>query len=122
MDDTGHARERFAREARGEPPDLGLLCLLVAAEADPSLDEPRFVGCLRELDRLATLVTPPADPGDPADWAAALATALGDREGLSGRPADYRRLDSSLLHRVLERGRGLPILLSVVWIEVGRRV
>lgn len=38
-----------------------------------------------------------------------------------GFPADYQRLESSLLHRVLARRRGLPILLSVLWMEVARR-
>lgn len=35
--------------------------------------------------------------------------------------ADYQKLSSSLLQEVLRRRRGLPILLSVVWIEVARR-
>ncbi|MEU0220844.1 transglutaminase-like domain-containing protein, partial [Streptomyces sp. NPDC006265] len=46
---------------------------------------------------------------------------LGERMGFQGAPADYQRLESSLLHEVLERRRGLPILLSVVWLEVARR-
>ncbi|EGJ74915.1 hypothetical protein STTU_2126 [Streptomyces sp. Tu6071] len=46
---------------------------------------------------------------------------LGAREGFHGEPGDYARLESSLLHEVLRRRRGLPILLSVVWIEVARR-
>lgn len=36
-------------------------------------------------------------------------------------PPDYQRLESSLLQQVLNRRRGLPILLSVVWMEVARR-
>ena len=43
------------------------------------------------------------------------------RHGFHGTPADYQRLYSSLLHEVLRRRRGLPILLSVVWMEVARR-
>jgi hypothetical protein len=38
-----------------------------------------------------------------------------------GFPEDYDDLRSSLLHEVLRRRRGLPILLSVVWTEVARR-
>ncbi len=51
----------------------------------------------------------------------ALCELLGERHGFRGSPADYQRLESSLLHEVLRRRRGLPILLSVVWLEVARR-
>lgn len=51
----------------------------------------------------------------------ALRELLGERYGFRGAAADYERLESSLLHRVLVRRRGLPILLSVVWVEVARR-
>ncbi|KUJ64276.1 hypothetical protein ACZ90_56805 [Streptomyces albus subsp. albus] len=112
-------RRRFAEEAREERPDLALLCLLLAAEADPSLDEAGLDAAQIELDRLAGLL--PFAPDGPAGWAAALAAVLGERLGFHGTPADYRRLESSLLHQVLRRRRGLPILLSVVWIEVARR-
>ncbi|AEW96345.1 transglutaminase family protein [Streptantibioticus cattleyicolor] len=123
MDDITRRRQRFAREVRGERPDLALLCLLVGAEADPALDEDGLAAALDALDRLAAVVTPPPRAAaTPSAWAEALADALGTRCGFRGDPADYRRLESSLLHQVLRRGHGLPILLSVVWIEVGRRV
>ncbi|WP_031083268.1 transglutaminase-like domain-containing protein, partial [Streptomyces sp. NRRL WC-3549] len=54
-------------------------------------------------------------------WASALQELLGGRCGFAGGPADYQRLESSLLQHVLRRRRGLPILLSVVWTEVARR-
>ncbi|MEE1927735.1 transglutaminase-like domain-containing protein [Streptomyces sp. TRM 70351] len=73
-----------------------------------------------ELDRL-TGTLPYAAHRTPAQWARALSRLLGDQEGFHGAPADYERLDSSLLGAVLRRRRGLPILLSVVWMEVARR-
>ncbi|MFC0599697.1 transglutaminase-like domain-containing protein [Streptomyces palmae] len=112
-------RRRFAEEAREERPDLALLCLLLAAEVDPALDEAGMDAAQIELDELAGLL--PYAPGGPAGWASALAELLGERYGFHGTPSDYQRLDSSLLHQVLRRRRGLPILLSVVWIEVARR-
>ncbi|ADI07217.1 hypothetical protein SBI_04096 [Streptomyces bingchenggensis BCW-1] len=118
-DDTPARRRRFAEAAREERPDLALLCLLVAQEADPELDEDGIDAAQIELDRLAGLV--PYSPGGPGAWAAALAGLLGDRFDFRGSAADYRRLESSLLHEVLRRRRGLPILLSVVWLEVARR-
>lgn len=121
-DQAGRAAERrrqFAEEARSERLDLALLCLLVGAEADPSLDQAGQDAAQIELDRLAGLL--PYGLTDPHDWASAVATLLGGRCDFRGSPADYQRLESSLLHEVLRRRRGLPILLSVIWIEVARR-
>ncbi|WP_432054094.1 tetratricopeptide repeat protein [Streptomyces sp. bgisy022] len=116
---SADVRRRFAEEARSERPDLATLCLLLAAEADGTLDEPGLDAAQIELDRLAGLL--PHRPGGPRAWAVALRDLLGERCGFHGTPADYRRLESSLLHEVLRRRRGLPILLSVVWMEVARR-
>ncbi|MFD5702719.1 transglutaminase family protein [Streptomyces lasiicapitis] len=116
---TTRWRRAFAAEARAERPDLARLCLLIGAEADPALDDPGITAARRTLDRLAALL--PTGPGCPRAWAAAVGELLGARCGFRGRPGDYQRLESSLLHQVLRRGRGLPILLSVVWIEVARR-
>lgn len=112
-------RRRFGDEARSERPDLVALCLLVGAAADGTLDEAGMDAAQIELDRLAGLL--PFAPGGPRAWAVALADVLGGRCGFHGSGADYRRLESSLLHEVLRRRRGLPILLSVVWMEVARR-
>ncbi|GAA3156628.1 transglutaminase-like domain-containing protein [Streptomyces virens] len=116
---SAELRRRFAEEARCERPDLSALCLLLAAEADGTLDEAAMDGAQVELDRLAGEL--PYRPGRPRDWALALRALLGERYGFHGTPDDYRRLESSLLHEVLRRRRGLPILLSVVWLEVARR-
>ncbi|MFE3324889.1 transglutaminase-like domain-containing protein [Streptomyces sp. NPDC059176] len=112
-------RQRFAEEARSERPDLATLCLLVGAEADPQLDEAGLDAAQIELDRLAGLL--PYGLTGPYNWVAALSGLLGERCGFHGTPGCYQRLESSLLHEVLRRRRGLPILLSVIWIEVARR-
>ncbi|MFI8825861.1 tetratricopeptide repeat protein [Streptomyces sp. NPDC053431] len=112
-------RREFAEEARSERPDLARLCLLVGAVADPAVTQADLDTAEIELDRLAGLV-PYGTRGAEA-WVAALADLLGRQEGFQGVPADYQRLESSLLHEVLRRRRGLPILLSVVWMEVARR-
>ncbi|MEU8948154.1 transglutaminase-like domain-containing protein [Streptomyces sp. NPDC048489] len=116
---AAEVRRLFAEEARSERPDLALLCLLVGAAADGELDEAGIDAAQIELDRLAGEL--PFRAGGPRSWAAALATLLGERCGFRGSPSDYQRLESSLLHQVLRRRRGLPILLSVVWVEVARR-
>lgn len=124
-DDPGAAerRRRFAEEARAERPDLALLCLLLGAEAFPATagdPDPHGIDAAQiELDRLAGLL--PYGARGPRAWASALAELLGERCGFGGSSHDYQRLDSSVLQQVLRRRRGLPILLSVVWIEVARR-
>ncbi|MEV5160468.1 transglutaminase-like domain-containing protein [Streptomyces sp. NPDC053728] len=124
-EDPGRAerRQRFAEEARAERPDLALLCLLLGGEASPPSAgdaDPYGVDAAQiELDRLAGLL--PYGARAPRTWASALAELLGERCGFAGSSQDYQRLDSSVLQQVLRRRRGLPILLSVVWIEVARR-
>ncbi|MEU2734896.1 tetratricopeptide repeat protein [Streptomyces sp. NPDC059697] len=116
---AAEVRRRFAEEARSERPDLAALCLLIGAAADGTLDEAGTDAAQIELDRLAGQL--PFRPGGALPWATALAELLGGRCGFRGSPGDYQRLESSLLHAVLRRRRGLPILLSVVWMEVARR-
>ncbi|MFG3317713.1 transglutaminase-like domain-containing protein [Streptomyces sp. NPDC048171] len=116
---SAEVRRRFAEEARSERPDLATLLLLLGAEADGALDEAGLDAAQVELDRLAGEL--PFRPGSPRAWAVALRDLLGERYGFHGVAADYQRLESSLLHEVLRRRRGLPIMLSVVWLEVARR-
>ncbi|MEU6771246.1 transglutaminase-like domain-containing protein [Streptomyces sp. NPDC046759] len=116
---SAELRRRFAEEARSERPDLSALCLLIGAEADGSLDEAGIDAAQLELDRLAGEL--PYRPGGPLAWAQAVQQLLGARYDFRGTPGEYQRLESSLLHEVLRRRRGLPILLSVVWLEVARR-
>ncbi|WP_370147206.1 transglutaminase family protein [Streptacidiphilus sp. EB129] len=127
---TEDSRERFSAEARGAAPDLALLCLLMGFEVDlavPDADEAGIDACLAParlaLDRLAALAGTAlrgSDNRSPAETAALLAGALAGSADLRGGPGVYRRLESSLLHQVLRRGRGLPITVSVVWITVAR--
>lgn len=56
-----------------------------------------------------------------ADRARVLAHVLHKELGFEGDAQDYDNPDNSLFHRVMGRRKGLPILLSVVWLEVGRR-
>lgn len=116
---AAEVRRLFAEEVRSERPDLAALCLLIGAAADGALDDAGIDAAQMELDRLAGQV--PFRPGAPLAWANALRQLLGDRFEFRGTPGDYQRLESSLLHSVLRRRRGLPILLSLVWMEVARR-
>lgn len=66
---------------------------------------------LEELGRLAAGV----------DGIDGLRHRLFDERGFAGNLDDYYDPENSFLHRVLERRLGIPISLSVVVLEVGRR-
>lgn len=103
------AVERFTALVTGRgriPLDAGALA--IAAGADPELDTDRW---LAELDRLATGV----------DSLQTLTRRIFVDEGFAGATEDYYDPRNSLLHEVLGRRCGIPITLSVVCIEVGRR-
>jgi regulator of sirC expression with transglutaminase-like and TPR domain len=51
----------------------------------------------------------------------ALRRVIAIAEGIGGNVEDYYAPDNSFLNRVLETRRGIPISLSILWIEVGRR-
>lgn len=112
---TARSRRRFAETMRSDAPDLGLACLLVGAEVFPDLDVDAYVA---ELDGLAESARPLVDSGGTTG----LRHALGDQAGFRGYGDDYGDLRASLLHEVIRRRRGLPILLSVVYLEVAKRL
>jgi regulator of sirC expression with transglutaminase-like and TPR domain len=90
---------------------LDLATLLLAAHATPSLD---VAARLRELDTLAD--------GCPGRTVDALLHHLFDTLGFTGNREDYDDPRNSLLDQVLDRRLGIPITLSVVTLEVGRRL
>ncbi len=112
---TAHSRDRFAEVVRAGELDVALACLLIGCEVEPDLD---IGASLTVLDSLAESARPLLGRG-PSE---ALRVALGEQAGFHGSAADYEDVRSSLLHEVLRRGRGLPILLSVVWCEVAARL
>jgi regulator of sirC expression with transglutaminase-like and TPR domain len=118
--DTPTPIDLFGTAVREDPVDLGLACGLIGLTADHSAD---VTSALAALDAFAALARPlVAAAQTPAEQADALRVALGEHAGFAGYAEDYHDLRSSLLHEVLRRRRGLPILLAVVWVEVARRV
>jgi hypothetical protein len=104
----------FAELAQSSASTLDRLALAIAAEFR-DVDEPAALARLAELaDELVPGETP-VEEGD------ALAALLGGRYRFAGNEASYDHPDNSMLDLVLERGAGLPILLSVVYEEVARR-
>jgi regulator of sirC expression with transglutaminase-like and TPR domain len=110
IDYTVNAVEHFSAllAGRGPGPELDVGALAIAAGADPDLDADTW---LRELDRLAEGV----------DSLETLIHRLFVEEHFTGNTMNYHDPRNSLLHEVLERKLGIPITLSVVCLEVGRR-
>lgn len=98
----------FAQLAAAPDPPLDELCLAIVAEFRP-VDAP---AALARLDALGDEVGEAG--GD-------LVEVLATRHAFTGDRAQYDAPENSMLDRVLERRRGLPILLSVLYAEVGRR-
>ncbi len=95
---------------------LAKACLLVARGEYPRLDP---TVSLAEIARLSQRVREVIGRGVRPPWRA-LVDVLGRAEAFRGDEKDYDNPDNSYLNRVLARHHGLPILLSVVWIEVAR--
>jgi regulator of sirC expression with transglutaminase-like and TPR domain len=99
---------------------LERLVTSIARIGNPELD-PAEVS--RELDALAERVGDGAALGGPPDRVAAeLARVIGGDLGFRGSPDVYELPQASYIDAVLERRDGLPILLGVVWILLGRRL
>jgi regulator of sirC expression with transglutaminase-like and TPR domain len=110
----------FADLARRAYPRLDELALAIAAEFR-TVDGPAALAALDALG--ADLADAVARTGTRRPDAEAIecAEALGRRAGFTGDTEHYDDPANSMLDVVLERRRGLPILLSVVYVEVGRR-
>ncbi len=111
----------FAVLAKSAAPPLDLLALALASELRPG--EVDADGALRHLDSLGAelMIAASRCVADPVREAAACTDLLGGVHGFTGDEDDYDHPDNSMLDLVLQRGRGLPILLSVVYAEVARR-
>jgi regulator of sirC expression with transglutaminase-like and TPR domain len=117
-----HVRDRFAEvvAAPDAALDLGEAALLIGAEEDPPVDIDAALDHLDELARAArTRLAGARDPRERLDRV--LAFLVGE-VGLRGNTEDYYDPRNSCLHVTLRRRVGLPITLTVLLIEVGRRV
>jgi regulator of sirC expression with transglutaminase-like and TPR domain len=111
------ARELLGEALAGEPPRLDLAALAVASLEDEAVD---LAGALAMLDGLAARVRVPAG-ADALTQVQAVKRVLIDEEGFRGNADKYFDPKNSLLPEVLASRIGIPITLSVVWLEVARR-
>jgi regulator of sirC expression with transglutaminase-like and TPR domain len=117
-----HAPDTFAELlARDETEiDLARACLLVAADAYPGLDVDGYLG---EIERLAARLRGRLPPrGGAEERVLALNQFLFDDLGYSGNAGNYYDPRNSFLNEVIDRRTGIPITLSVLYLEIGRRI
>jgi regulator of sirC expression with transglutaminase-like and TPR domain len=100
--------------------DLGQAALALAEPEYPGLDVAFY---LSRLDRLAESAWPSVrGVRESASQAASLVAHLVNEEAFQGNTGAYEDPKNSFLNEVLDRRLGIPISLSVVMIEVARRL
>jgi regulator of sirC expression with transglutaminase-like and TPR domain len=100
--------------------ELASACLQIAEDAYPGLDVGGYVG---EIERFAKrLRARLALDAVPEDRVIALNEFLFDDLGFSGNTDHYYDPRNSYLNEVLDRRTGIPITLSVLYMEIGRRI
>lgn len=117
-----HASEELRLAVSKPEADINLAeaALVFAKSEYPDLDVQRY---LKQLDGMASVV----DKRLPADSSFATSILqlnhfLFDEQGFSGNTEEYYDPRNSFLNQVLERRTGIPVTLSLVYMEVGRRL
>lgn len=115
-------RLRFAEAVSRQDEQINLAdaALLIAAEEYPRLDVDLY---LEKLDRFADLAREAsARQTNALDLIAAVSDTLFDKLGFHGNQSSYYDPRNSFLNEVIDRRMGIPITLTVVYIEVSRRM
>jgi len=124
MDQAGDNRVRAALEAIGQLPDPEIAIADAALQlaradlpdADPEAARAHLSVLAREAVELAGTVT----PDDVVGQAVGLARLLGEAHGYVGNTSSYDDLANANLIQVIERRRGLPVALGVLWLHCAR--
>jgi regulator of sirC expression with transglutaminase-like and TPR domain len=113
-------RREFSMLAAREPIPLARGALLIAKEEYPDLDIDK---CLEQIAALAREAEPIVRRGDDTvEKIQLLSEFLFNRKGFDGNREQFADPRNSYLNDVLQRRLGIPITLSVLYIEVGRRL
>ena len=99
--------------------DLARAALLIAATEYPELSVERE---LFRIDAIAEGVAPRMDDDTPLYQLNTLSEYLFDELKFAGNHTNYHDPRNSFLNDVIERRIGIPITLSLLYIEVGRRL
>ena len=99
---------------------LAEACLLIAADAYPGLDVMHY---LAEIERMAARLRGRLPPqADAEQKVVALNQFLFDDLGFHGNAGEFYDPRNSYLNDVIERRRGIPITLCILYMEIGRKI
>lgn len=114
------ALRKFTFAVRGDNIDLGQTAFLIAMAEYPHLDIKEE---MRVLDSLAAAASRRfSRDNDPLYQANALSEYLFDEVGFGGNSQEYYDPRNCFLNDVISRRLGIPITLSLVYMEVGKRL
>ncbi len=100
--------------------DLAQMALALAALVHPGVDAAPYAA---HLDALAADAEAAAEPGMAApEQVAALNAVLFERGGYRGDSETYDDLANADLMRVIDRKKGLPIALSILYLHIARGI
>jgi regulator of sirC expression with transglutaminase-like and TPR domain len=120
----------FTHAALSPDPDLAVAALMIARVEYPELDASRYLAQLDfigdEACRRLSNAVPPADTPHDVDAdryakVVSLNAYLFDELHFVGNETDYGDPRNSFLNEVIDRRTGIPITLSLVYMEVARR-
>ena len=114
------ARREFALLVAREPIPLARGALLIAKEEYPSLDVEKYLNALIELGRQGEAIVRAG--ANTVERVERLSHFLFEQQGFAGNVDEFDDPRNSFLNDVIERRLGIPISLSVIYIEVGRRM
>lgn len=116
---SGRIRQLFieAVAASEESLDLARAALLIAAEENPRLDVCQYIERLNTLGKEAHERL----KGENGNSVEALNRFLFDEHCFAGNRRDYYDPRNSFLNEVIDRRKGIPITLSLVYMEVAQR-
>jgi regulator of sirC expression with transglutaminase-like and TPR domain len=120
MPDIADIRRDFATLVAREPIPLARGALLIAQEEYPALEIDPYLDKLAALAREAEMVVKMGN--DTIEKIQLLSHFLFEQKGFEGNREEYADPRNSFLNEVIDRRRGIPITLSVIYLEVGNRL
>ncbi|MEE3327387.1 MAG: tetratricopeptide repeat protein, partial [Myxococcota bacterium] len=118
MDARDRFNELISRPEHEIP--LAEAALWISAEARPDVDVEHW---LHEMDQMASRIAPRLQGAEsPLRRVEILNQCLFEQEGFCGNQADYANPANSFLDAVLETRKGIPITLSIVYLEIAKRL
>jgi regulator of sirC expression with transglutaminase-like and TPR domain len=112
--------DQFSALLSRENFSLAEACLLIAQDAYPDLDVAQYMARIEGL--AATVKSRLSSDAFAEQKVMVLNRYLFNELGYCGNTGDYYDPRNSYLNQVLERRTGIPITLSILYMEVGRRL